>query len=71
MVFFSSIHLPKNFKSSLFLNQVNLPHFYMCSSVEEYLVSLQLLAIVNKAAMTIVEHVSLMYIGASLQYMQR
>ena len=44
----------------------------MChASVEGHLGSFQLLAIINKAAMNIVEHVSLLYVGASLGYMPR
>jgi hypothetical protein len=41
------------------------------SSVEGHLGSFQLLAIINKAAMNIVEHVSLLHIGASSGYMLR
>jgi hypothetical protein len=40
------------------------------SSVEGHLGSFQLLAIINKAALNIVEHVSLVYVGASLGYGQ-
>ena len=40
--------------------------FCIHSSVEEHLGSIQLLAIINKAAMNIVEHVSLLHVGASL-----
>ena len=40
-------------------------------SVEGHLGSFQNLAIMNKAAMNIVEHVSLLYVGTSLQYMTR
>jgi len=39
--------------------------FCIHSSVEGHLGSFQLLAIINKAAMNIVEHVSLLYVGAS------
>jgi len=35
-------------------------------SVEGHLGSFQVLAIINKAAMNIVEHVSLLYVGAPL-----
>ena len=35
------------------------------SSVEGHLIFFQLLAIINKAATNIVEHVSLLYVGAS------
>ena len=41
------------------------------SSVEGYLGSFQLLAIINKAAMNIVEHVSLLQVGTSSGYMTR
>jgi hypothetical protein len=40
------------------------------SSVEGHLGSFQLLAIINKAAMNIVEHVSLLPVGTSSGYMQ-
>jgi len=43
--------------------------FCIHSSVEGHLGSFQLLAIINKAAMHIVEHVSLLYVGASFGYM--
>jgi hypothetical protein len=43
----------------------------MHSSVKEHLDSFQLLAIINMAAMNIVEHVSMLYIGASFGYMPR
>jgi hypothetical protein len=42
--------------------------FYIHSSVEGYVGSVQLLAIINKAAMNIVEQVSLLYVGASFTY---
>jgi hypothetical protein len=45
--------------------------FYIHSSVDGHLGSFQLLAIINKAAMTIVEHVSLLHDGASSGYMPR
>jgi hypothetical protein len=41
------------------------------SSVEGHLGSFQLLAIINKAAMNIVEHVSLLQVGTSSGYMSR
>jgi hypothetical protein len=41
------------------------------SSVEGHLGSFQLLAIINKAAVNIVEHVSLLYVGASSGYILR
>ena len=43
--------------------------FCINSSVEGHLGSFHLLAVINKAAMNIVEHVSLLYIGASFVYM--
>jgi hypothetical protein len=45
--------------------------FCIHSSVEGHLGSFQLLDIINKAAMNIVENVSLLYIGASFGYMTR
>ena len=45
--------------------------FCIHSSVEGPLGSFQLLAIINKAAMNIVEHVSLLQVGASSGYMPR
>ena len=45
--------------------------FCIHSSVEGHLGSFQLLAIKNKAAMNIVEHVSLLHVGASSGYMPR
>jgi hypothetical protein len=45
--------------------------FCIHSSVEGHLGSFQLLAIINKAAMNIVEHVSLLHVGASYGYMPR
>jgi hypothetical protein len=77
MIFSGSIHLPKNFMNSLFLiaewySIVYLYHiFCIHSSVKGHLGSFQLLAILNKAAMTIVEHVSLLHVGASSGYMSR
>jgi hypothetical protein len=43
----------------------------MCihSSVEGHLGCFQLLAIINKAAMNIVEHMSLLYVGGSFGHM--
>ena len=47
-------------------------HIYCIhSSVEGYLGLFQLLAIINEAAMNVVEHVSLVYVGASLGHMTR
>ena len=45
--------------------------FCIYSSVEEHLGSFQLLVIINKAAMNIVEHVSLLQVGTSSGYMPR
>jgi hypothetical protein len=45
--------------------------FCIHSSVEGHLGCFQLLAIINKAAMNIVEHVSLLYVGVSFGYMSR
>ena len=47
-------------------------HIYCIhSSVKEHLGSFQLLTIINKAAMNIVEHLSLLHVGASSGYMPR
>ena len=43
----------------------------MHSSVEGHLGSFQLLTIINKAAMSIVEHVPLLHVGAFSGYMPR
>ena len=45
--------------------------FCIHSSVEGHLGSVQLLAIINKAAMNILEHVSLLQVGASSGYISR
>jgi hypothetical protein len=45
--------------------------FCIHSSVEGYLDSFQLLDIIDKAAMNIVEHVSLLYLGESFGCMPR
>jgi hypothetical protein len=45
--------------------------FCIHSSVEGHLGSFQLLAIINKAAMNRVEHVSLLHVGASSRYVSR
>ena len=45
--------------------------FCIHSSVEGQLGSFQLLAIINKAAMNIVEHVSLLYFEESFGYIPR
>jgi hypothetical protein len=44
---------------------------FIHSSVEEHLGYFQLLAIIIKAAMNIVEHVSLLYVRTSSGYMPR
>jgi hypothetical protein len=45
--------------------------FCIHSSVEEHLGSFQLLVIINKAAINIVEHASFLYVGACFGYMPR
>ena len=45
--------------------------FYIHPSVEGHLGSSQLLAIINVAAMNIVEHVFVLHVGASSGYMPR
>jgi len=45
--------------------------FCIHSSVEGFLACFWLLAIINKGAMNIVEHVSLLYVGTSLGYMSK
>jgi hypothetical protein len=45
--------------------------FCIHSSVERHLGSFQVLAIINKAAMDIVEHVCLLQVGTSSGYMPR
>jgi hypothetical protein len=45
--------------------------FYIYSCIEGHLVSFQLLAVINKVAMYIVEHVSLLQVGTSSGYMPR
>ena len=40
-------------------------------SVEEHLASFQLLSIINKAVMNIVEHMSLLHVGESSGYIPR
>ena len=76
-MFSSSIHLPKNFMNSLFLMADSTPlciyttFFCIHSSIEGHLGSFQLLAIINRAAMNIVEHVSLLHAGESSGYILR
>jgi hypothetical protein len=43
--------------------------FCVYSSIESYLGCLQLLDIIKKAALNIVEHMFLLYVGASFGYM--
>jgi hypothetical protein len=43
--------------------------FCIHSSIEGHLGCFQLLANINKSAMNIVEHMSLVYVGASFGYM--
>jgi hypothetical protein len=45
--------------------------FCIHSFIEGHLGFLQLLAIINKAAMNIVEHMSLLYVGTSFWYMSK
>ena len=45
-------------------HRTNVLHFLYPSSVEGHLGSFQILAIINIAAMNIVEHVSLLHVGA-------
>ena len=73
MRFSSCIHLPKNFMKSLFLIAesyfVLLMYHIFCihSIVKGHLGSFRLLAIINKVAMNIVEHVSLLYVEVYVQ----
>ena len=46
-------------------------NFCVYSTVEGHLGSFQLLAIINKAVMNIVEHVSLLQVGTSSGYVSR
>jgi hypothetical protein len=76
MIFSSSIHLPANFIvivfNSYIYSIVKMYHI-LCihPSVEGHLGCFQLVAIINKAAMNIMEHVSFLYVGASFGYMPR
>ena len=45
--------------------------FCIHSSVDSYLGSIKLLALINEAAIIMVEHVSLLYFGTPLGYMPR
>jgi hypothetical protein len=80
MIFSISIHFPKNFMNSSFLIAELLNSTPLCkwttffcihSSVEGHLGSFQLLAVINKAAMNIVEHVPLLHVGTFSGYMPR
>jgi hypothetical protein len=81
MISSRSIHLSKNFINSLLLTAewysmckciiYTMYHFCIHSSVERHVGSFQLLAFINKAAMNIVEHVSLLPVGTSSGYMPR
>jgi hypothetical protein len=46
-------------------------NFCIHSSVEGYLGSFQLLAVINKVGMEIVKHMSLLCVGGSFEYMPR
>ena len=62
IMFSSSIHFPAKFKMSLFFSVVNGPHFsypFFDRSIEGHLGCFQVLAMTNKAAVNIVEHMSL------------
>jgi hypothetical protein len=53
------------------LSHLTSPSKLLLIILEKHLDSFQLLAIINKAAMNIVEHVSLLHVGASSEYMPR
>ena len=59
------------FDSWVIFHCVDVHIFCIHSSVEGHLGSFQLLAIINKAAMNIVEHGSFLYVGTSFGYMPR
>jgi hypothetical protein len=77
MIFSSFIYLSANFMKSLFLIAEEYSIVYMyhifCirSSVEGHLGNYQLLGIINKAMINIVEHMSLIFVGASFGYTPR
>jgi len=52
-------------------HSVNEPYLLYLPFVVEHLGSFQLLTIINKAAINIVEHVSLVYVGTSFGYIPR
>jgi hypothetical protein len=70
-----SIYLRISWSNFLIAEQYSIVLIYrifcMHSSVEGHLHYFQLLAIINKVAMNIVDHVSLLYVGASSGYMPR
>jgi hypothetical protein len=62
------------FNSRVVLHCINIPHFPFSVSiplVEGHLGSFQLLAIINKAVMNTVEHMSLLEVGVYSGYMPR
>ena len=77
MIFSRSNNLPKNFMNSLFsiaewYSIVYIYHiFCIHSSVVGHLGSFQCLAIINKGAMNIGEHVSLLKVGKFSGYVPR
>ena len=74
MMFSSSIHLPENFKMSLFFYVVyyfivQMYHIFLIHSlVEGHFGCFQVLAMTNNAAMNIAEHMFLWYNWASIGY---
>ena len=78
MIFSSFIHLPANFMKSFFLTAESITALCKCTtffcihfSVEGHLGCFQILATIDKIAMNIAKHVSLLYVGASFGYMPR
>jgi hypothetical protein len=75
MIFSNPMHLPANFIKVLiaaYYSIVYIHHiFYIHSSLEGHLGCFQLLAIINKVAMNIVEHVSFLHVRASFGFMSR
>ena len=67
MMFSRPIHLPANFKMSVFFSAVlysvvKMHHiFFIHSSVEEHLGCFQFLAVIKNAARNTIEHISLWY----------
>ena len=76
-IFSNSIHLSKKFMSSLSLKAeeysiVYIYHsFYIHSSIEEHLASFQCMAIINRATMNILVHISLLSAGETYGFMPR